>query len=1154
MTIEDISAQSSSEDYLRNLRSREFTADKDTLVLDSLSILEISFVPMLAESEERLDTSQYTLDWANGLFILRDNSLAGSRLKFVYRVFPFRLESEAFHKSTGRMVQYNADSFYFNPYYYRPSDNLDQAAIEWGQLNYTGSFARGVSFGNSQSLALNSELDLQLTGYIGRDVEITAVLTDNNIPIQPSGNTAQIQDFDQVFIQVRKGKHVFIAGDYEVREEDGYFMRYYKQLQGASYQGEFDIMDDLSLASSISFSIAKGQFTRNSFNGREGNQGPYRLTGANGETFIIILAGSEKVYIDNVLLRRGEDYDYVMDYNAGEIVFTPNYLITKDSRIVVEFEYADRNYFRSFIETRHTLKYKDLKTHFKFFNEQDNKNNPINISLDEDDRALLASIGDDLDKAFISGVNEVDYSADRVLYRLADTVVNTVTYDSIYIFSTDEDLAVYSLSFTYLGPGKGNYEPDVNSANGRVFKWVAPDLNGNPTGSYEAILLLITPKKKQLMSLGLEYDLKEKWSFEGEVALSNNDLNRFSSIDSDDDKDLAAEAAIQYRSKIGTSGRWQMRARTGYEYKGDDFREIEPYRPVEFRRDWNLALADSAVKEHFVYGQLNFNSDHYDLGYRFTTFQRQGIYTGYRNSLSIQMEKRGWRFKSDASLLNTSTETTNSFFSRPKFTLEKDAKFWKGMTFGIGGTQEYNRVTAPDTDSLLAQSFVFHQLDAFIRSSDTSKVGWKARYSRRTDKEDKENEFRPATVGSTLEINGNVRALNNQVLKWQLTYRNLQVRDSLLTDEEEENTVLGRMEYGFNVKRGAIRYSGIYELGSGQERQRDFTYLPVPPGEGVFSWIDQNDDGLQQQNEFVVSEFSDSASYIRVFTNYNEFVQTHVTRFDQSLQLNPKIAWLNESGIKGFVARFSLQSSTLISKKSLRDEGSRAFNPFVLTSGENNIIVVNASIRNALYFNRSSPVYKISYIQSWSQNKVLLLNGIDSRQISGHRLESHWNIREFISVRLDGGYRNSVANSEFFDSDDYDIDELEVGNGVEYTWKTRIRTAVNYSYANRLNAARFGGEQARVHELGWDFKFSLVGKSTLLADFRYVQIAYNGESGSKKTYEILRGLKPGKNYLWNFRFDQKLSRNIQLILQYEGRKSGSGKVVNVGRAQVRAFF
>ncbi len=213
-----------------NVHSKTIKISSDTIQLDTLSLIPGS-ITIKKSDGTMIDTSLFRIDHANGKLILnrkkmnRENILLDS-IQTEYKTFPHLFTQETKHKDIKNIRPDNKG--FINPFAYT-IDNKNDDIFKMDGLNKTGSISRGITIGSNQDMVVNSNLNLQLSGKLNNDIEILLAATDNNIPIQPDGNTQQLQEFDKVFIQLSKNKTKLIAGDFQMTRPKSYFMNFYKK-------------------------------------------------------------------------------------------------------------------------------------------------------------------------------------------------------------------------------------------------------------------------------------------------------------------------------------------------------------------------------------------------------------------------------------------------------------------------------------------------------------------------------------------------------------------------------------------------------------------------------------------------------------------------------------------------------------------------------------------------------------------------------------------------------------------------------------------------------------------------------------------------------------------------------------------------------------
>ncbi len=1194
---------------LTNQRILNLQITSDTLVQDSLTIIPNSIQIFDYQTNTYLDSTYFSLN--KNLILLKNKPLILSTkldsIRLTYRVFPYNLNKK----------YYRIDSSQINPLapeilveFEYNTEGVTNAPIFEKGLEYNGNYTQGLSVGNAQNLVVNQNFNLNLAGKLG-DLDILASMTDNNLPIQAEGNTQSLREIDKIFIQLKKGNNTLVAGDYELnRPLNTYFLNYSKKLQGLSFTNKTPLLlkknlttpQSGNLFTKANIGIARGKFARNILPVQEGNQGPYKLFGTEGASFFIILSGTEKVFFDGKLLVRGDENDYIMDYNRGDIVFTPKRFITKDSRVIVEFEYADQSYLRSTASLSNELIYKKLRLNFNFYTEQDSKNSTGTQALDSLDKAVLRRSGNDFDNNAPLSIRAADdgFRSDRIQYKLVDTVVNKILYEKVLVYSANPDSAKFTATFTPVGEGKGNYIQVPTAANGRVYQWVAPDSGKILRGSFEPIRKLVPPNRQQVMTLGLDYQLFKYTHFFTEVALSNNDRNRFSTIGDSANVGLAVFTGFSNRVEFGQKQSWAFETTVKTELTQKNFKALNPYRSAEFTRDWNIGTVASgtnntignlnqnqtAASEVFLNGNILLSKrDWFSMSYDYGKYNRQFLYNGERHVGRINFNRNNWSITADANILNTESqplilggvkEKTN--FTRPKLDLNKT--FRNNIKLGAYAEREKNQRFDASKDTLTRASFYYDLWRIYAEIPLKSKVkkdstdtpsetqnagGFGINYSQRFDYQPITNRFFQISKVNELNVNGILNRNEHSQLTWNISYRDLKVNDTAKTTLTPQQTYLGRLEYNFNAFKNAIYANTLYEIGSGQEQKLEYQYVKVNKGEGQYIWKNRNADTIPQLDEFEIAPFADQADYVRVTLLTNQFIRTNNVSFSQSLRLDPRALWFEKKGFLKFMNLLSTNSSLQINRRVKNrpntEGGERVsqWNPLDLKISDTTLVALNIAMRNSLFFNRSSPVWDFEVGQLDNRNRIVLVTGFEERGRDEWFLRSRLNISKSFALQNYFARGHQSNNSEAFKNRNYTVSLVKMEPELTWMIGADFRLVFAYKFKNGQNtlpnpSGIFNNERIKNNDISTEATWNNSTNAQLRTKFSFVQVAYTGERNTPLEFALLEGLQNGKNFLWNLSLDRVLSKNIFLNLTYEGRKTGVVRTVHVGRAAVRANF
>ena len=1037
-------------------------------------------------------------------------------------------------------------------YRYPPSEYKKNKESN-NEIQYIGAFGRGLSFGNNQNVVLNSTLNLQLAGKLGDDIEINAAITDENLPIQADGNTQQLNEIDKVFIEIKRKNQTLLAGDQQLKPDDTYFLKYYKKYKGLQFLTKNDLSDGGTIETQFGGAIARGNFKRQTLDVQEANQGPYRLTGNGSEIFIIVLSGSEKVYLDGLLLTRGLEYDYVMDYNRSEISFTSKRLLNRNSRVIVEFEFSNQSYLKSAWSLQSRYHKKDITLQWNSYTEGDNKTSNILQTLSTEDKQLLNQAGDQLNNLNRSTIRKVEpgVGPNTIRYNLVDTIVSGVQYLEVLILAPNTSTNNYTAQFNYVGQGQGNYITEHELfTNGRAYRWVSPDPGtGIKNGAYEPTISLTAPKKQMQHSMWLEYKPLNGLYSRSEISLSNLDNNLYSSKDKSDDYGLGWKQQLVIEKQLNPAGlTWKNEF--SIEKISQNFSIIEPFRNPEFNRDWSLPSNSSSSGKSLLWAlQSGLHQDHFVANYKLQRYTQSSFYQGMIHGWNLAFDHAGTTVKASGSAMFNSSMISTGSLIRPKMELRQSIIKKGHHTAGISLDQETNKQSFEPNTPLLPNSFSFKTLRAFAEGNlANNKSSYRAEYAIRQDEKINGDHFEKHYHSNEYALEHQWRI--NEYTQWNFRAAGRKLSyDQVINPIQEKNStnLLVRQAFATRTKNNAFRFNQTIETGRGQEPSIEYTYIKVNKGQGYYTWIDINKDSTIQVTEFELAPFSDQGEYIRYAISGNDFVSTKNYLYLQNFEFDG-IRLLQPQLQKKWFHKLTFASSWNFNWK-LADETA-----FVLPIDPNpdQLISLQGIMRNQLYLNKGAQKLELQAGQLLSTNKWRLTTGYEIRSNKEYFLRSRQRINQSLSFE---SYLASTAQSNhaaFFKEKNFTLQSWIIEPKLHFQYKNTLRLSGSYRY-------KTGNEQiAKTHTMAHETKLEITSQPwptwSLRSSISSIWASLSGPSNPWTEYSILQGLRPGKNLLLQLNIDKEINANTTLRLGYDGRQSEGGRYIQTGRAQVLASF
>ncbi|MCK4524485.1 hypothetical protein KAU15_06125, partial [candidate division WOR-3 bacterium] len=247
-----------------------------------------------------------------------------------------------------------------------------------------------VNVGNSGNVTMNQTLELNIEGNVSDRWMLSGYIYDDGTQGVLNTYNIPVSQIENVNISIYDSLNMFSLGNNTFTGYQGKFTMRNREILGI-----YGIVKKGQLGFKGAIAGQKGQFRQIEFYCYDNVQGPYLLVEEITLAEYIIAPGSEKIFINGERLIEGDDNDYTINYQNGELYFTTKRIVDSNTLIYVEFQTYEGSH--------------PITGYYGGFSAMDSIINIIYIReeqtiVDENDREIFETINSDSSKVFLSSI------------------------------------------------------------------------------------------------------------------------------------------------------------------------------------------------------------------------------------------------------------------------------------------------------------------------------------------------------------------------------------------------------------------------------------------------------------------------------------------------------------------------------------------------------------------------------------------------------------------------------------------------------------------------------------------------------------------------------------------------------------------------------